>query len=85
MEMFDWIGTTDQLSYTTMPIVSAIMTQDVTANRTFRSYNVQNNNKTAVQIRNETILAILEGRSMYDRLLYDWVAQTYALPQESLS
>lgn len=81
MGMYDWIGTTDQLSYNTMPMLSAIMTNG-TANRTFRSHNVAAADKK-VLVRNETVLEILKSRSTYDRRFYDWVAQSYVLPQES--
>ena len=76
-QTFDWIGTTDQLSYTTLPLLSAILTNGT---RTWSNHTV--GASAQVQIHNQTVLAMLQERSKYDRMLYDWVSSTYTLPEQ---
>lgn len=80
-ETFDWIGTTEQLSITTMPLLSKIMTngallpEEDTANTGARR---------KVPMSNQTALSILQDRSKWDRLLYEWVQKTYSFPETAM-
>lgn len=82
LETFDWIGTTDQLSNTTIPLLSALLTSSTIFPK---NYNANAGASAQVQITdNPAVHSLFSKRTEKDRMFYNWVRQAYVLPPNFL-
>lgn len=89
-ETFDWIGTTEQLSTTTIPLLSNIMTngtklpnEPISHVGTVPKVNLSSfDDDDDDNRRHSTILDKLRKISQLDHMLYEWVQRTYQLSED---
>lgn len=86
---FDWIGTTEELSTATIPLLSKLMTGNNNGSTLLQpkewALNVGASQRVvpaaATTANNRTVLAVLQNISQRDQYLYEWVQRTYTLSE----